>query len=102
MTSTDVGLTVETFWSNTHRLPGTPLTQLSFHNALLLSAIGGFRPGTVRTLHFWQFAVAALRNPKNREETQIVVTVNIMRNKVKEKSKTGRSKHGERYVEYPF
>ncbi|KAI0804888.1 hypothetical protein GGR55DRAFT_304735 [Xylaria sp. FL0064] len=94
MTSTDVGVKLQTLWSRANDIPCNPETRVSFHAIILLAAIGGFRPGTLLHLTYSQFHVAVVRDPTNSARTQIVVTVNIKRNKIKETAKTSRARNG--------
>ncbi|KAJ3573686.1 hypothetical protein NPX13_g4609 [Xylaria arbuscula] len=94
MTSTDIGVKLQTLWSRANDIPCNPETRVSFHAIILLAAIGGFRPGTLLHLTYSQFHVAVVRDPTNSARTQIVVTVNIKRNKIKETAKTSRARNG--------
>ncbi|KAI0190543.1 hypothetical protein F4808DRAFT_465646 [Astrocystis sublimbata] len=81
MKGTDVGVTLHTLWSRADDIPYNPDTRVSFHAIILLAAIGGFRP-------------AVARDPINRTRTQVVMTINIKRNKIKETAKTSRARNG--------
>ncbi|KAI6082452.1 hypothetical protein F4821DRAFT_247161 [Hypoxylon rubiginosum] len=94
MTSTDVGVALDTLWLRANDIPCKPITRVSFHAMVLLAAIGGFRPGTLVNLTYSQFQVAVLRHPDNPARTTIVITISIRRNKIKETSKTSRSRAG--------
>ncbi|KAI3326529.1 hypothetical protein HD806DRAFT_410130 [Xylariaceae sp. AK1471] len=94
MTGTDVGVALQTLWSRANDIPCNPETRVSFHAIIVLAAIGGFRPGTLLNLTFSQFQVAVVRNPTNSARTQIVVSINIERNKIKETAKTSRARNG--------
>lgn len=94
MTSTDVDVALDTLWSRSNDISCKPITRVSFHDMVLLAAIGGFRPGTLTGLTYSQFQVAVLRHPDNPARTKIIVTVSIRRNKIKETSKTSRSRAG--------
>ncbi|KAI1093468.1 hypothetical protein F5B19DRAFT_482691 [Rostrohypoxylon terebratum] len=80
MASTDVDVALDTLWSCSNDIPCRPITRVSFHAMVLLAAIGGFRPGR------------RLRDPKSPARTKIIVTISIRRNKIKETSKTSRSR----------
>ncbi|RYP64095.1 hypothetical protein DL771_008954 [Monosporascus sp. 5C6A] len=75
MTSIDVDVALYTLWSRASDIPCKPVTRVSFHANVLLAATGGFRP-------------------EKPTRTKVVVTVNIKRNKIKETSKTSRSRNG--------
>ncbi|TGJ78353.1 hypothetical protein E0Z10_g10409 [Xylaria hypoxylon] len=94
ITGTDVGVTLQTLWSRANDIPCNPETRVSFHAIILLAAIGGFRPGTLLNLTYSQFHVTVVRDPTNSARTQIVVTINIKRNKIKETAKTSRARNG--------
>ncbi|KAI0388289.1 hypothetical protein F5Y17DRAFT_463852 [Xylariaceae sp. FL0594] len=94
MTGTNVGVILQTLWSRVNDIPCNPETRVSFHAIILPAAIGGFRPGTLLDLTYSQFHVAVVRDPTNSVRTQIVVTINIKRNKIKETTKTSRARNG--------
>jgi hypothetical protein len=94
MTSTDVDVVLKTLWLRADVIRCEPETRVSFHSIVLLAAIGGFRPGTLRSLKYSQFQVAVVRDPANRAKTKIVMTVYIKRNKIKETAKTSRARNG--------
>ncbi|KAI1409856.1 hypothetical protein F5Y13DRAFT_192862 [Hypoxylon sp. FL1857] len=94
MTGTDVGVILQTLWSRANDIPCRPQTRVSFHAILLLAATGGFRPGTLLGLAFSQFEVAVVRDPTDSARTQIVVSIRIERNKIKETAKTSRARNG--------
>ncbi len=96
MTGTDVGVILQTLWSRANDIPCKPETRASFHAILLLAATGGFRPGTLLGLTFSQFQVAVVRDPTDPARTQIVVSISIERNKIKETAKTSRARNGGR------
>lgn len=94
MTSTDVHLFLVTLWERADVICTKPQTRVSFHSKCLLAAIGGFRRGMLSGMKYSQFRVAALRDPKDRLRTKIVVTIKIRRNKIKKTAETGRERNG--------
>ncbi|KAI1321134.1 hypothetical protein F5Y16DRAFT_413825 [Xylariaceae sp. FL0255] len=94
MTGTDVGVIFQTLWSKADDILYQPNTRLFFYAIILLSATSGFRPGTLLNLTFSQFQVAIVRDPTDPARTQIVVSISIEKNKVKETAKTSRARNG--------
>ncbi|KAI3400990.1 hypothetical protein diail_1198 [Diaporthe ilicicola] len=53
-TAEDIALVLRTLWTRAEDIPCDPVTRVSFHNTLLLGAIGGFRPGVLENLKYRQ------------------------------------------------
>lgn len=94
MTSTDIARVIRTLWIRANAIPCEPITRVSFHAILQLAGVGGFRPGTLENLRYRQFEVQVLRHPKEWTRSQVVITISINRNKIKERSKTSRLRDG--------
>ncbi|KAJ9131259.1 hypothetical protein NKR19_g9595 [Coniochaeta hoffmannii] len=81
-TAEDIIVVLLTLYHRAEDIPApTPITRISFHAALLISAAGGCRPGMVMGLKCKHFALSMVRDPKDKARTRIVVTVTIPRNK---------------------
>jgi hypothetical protein len=94
MTSTDVDVALKTLWLRADVISCYSQTRVSFHFIILLAVIGGFRPGTLLALKFFQFQVGVVRDPENHASTKIVITCRTERNKIKETTKTSRVRYG--------
>lgn len=94
MTSTDIYVLLTTLWSRSRDISCDPNTRINFHAFLLLSAIGGFRRGTVLEVGYDQLRVVVVRDPENTSRRRIVVSITIKRNKIKKAAMTSRLRNG--------
>lgn len=72
-------------WVKAAYIPCTPFTRLCVHVIDLLSALGGFRPKSLRTMKFSQFQLAFITLPGGR--TRLACEVRIKRIKFKRRQK---------------
>jgi hypothetical protein len=59
-------------------------TRISFHADVLLSAMGGFRPGCLGKVCYKDIVLSILRNPQHPSKVKHAATVTIKRNKPKD------------------
>lgn len=79
-TPEDVVLLLQTLWNRAEHIPCNPLTRISFHNMILLAAIGGFRPGVLLNLKYSQIGLKLVLDPRTKT-TRLVVDFTLFQNK---------------------
>ncbi|KAI0399797.1 hypothetical protein F4802DRAFT_587765 [Xylaria palmicola] len=82
MTANDVMVLLVTLWTQARHIPCEPLTRVSFHTAVLMAAIGGFRPGELLPLKYNQVRFELVQDPKDPSQTRLVVSIQIRHSKV--------------------
>ncbi|KAK7448730.1 hypothetical protein Landi51_06406 [Colletotrichum acutatum] len=80
-TAEDITLYLDVLWRRAMDVRCSPKTRIAFHAVLLLSSIGGFRPGTLMQMPFSQVQLAVVRDPLDKSRTQLVATFTIYQNK---------------------
>lgn len=80
-TAEDITLYLDVLWRRAMDVRCSPKTRIAFHAVLLLSSIGGFRPGTLMQMPFSQVQLAVVRDPLDKSKTQLVATFTIYQNK---------------------
>ncbi|KAL2289652.1 hypothetical protein FJTKL_01892 [Diaporthe vaccinii] len=79
-TAEDIALVLRTLWTRAEDIPCDPVTQVSFHNTVLLGGICGFRPGVLENLKYRQVALLVLRDPRTQRK-RIVASFTVRQNK---------------------
>lgn len=92
-TAEDIIAILRTLWDRAEDIPASPLTRVCFHAVVLLSALGGFRPGAVLNLLYKDFTPAVVRDPDSLNKCKLMITVTVKRNKIKECTRTTRNKN---------
>ena len=59
-------------------------TRVSFHTNLLLSAMGGFRPGCLGKVRYRDLMLSIMRDPRDGAKMKHATTLTIRRNKMKD------------------
>jgi hypothetical protein len=83
-TDKDVIVILRTLWERAADLGIDPDTRISFHANVLLSAMGGFRPGCLGDMRYKDFVLSILRDPRDRSKMKHAATITIKRNKIKD------------------
>ncbi|CAJ2503213.1 Uu.00g106070.m01.CDS01 [Anthostomella pinea] len=65
MTPEDIMVLLGTFWTQARHIPCLPQTRVTFHCAILIAGIDGFRPGEVMNLKYRQVAFELVRDPRD-------------------------------------
>lgn len=91
-TSDDIVVLLQIFWKCAALIRCKPITRCSFHNMLLLGAIGGFRPGVLKNIKYRDVCLALVRIPKE-EGRRLVATFTLHQNKRKASSVQTNQKH---------
>lgn len=73
----DVVLMLSVLWLRGEHIRCTPKSQLAFHSAILLAAIGGFRPASVMNLTYDHVEFFWHRNPEKPSETSLTATIKV-------------------------
>ncbi|KAK2006506.1 hypothetical protein LZ32DRAFT_622904 [Colletotrichum eremochloae] len=79
-TAEDITRQLDTLWRRAIDIRCSPSVRVAFHAILLLSSIGGFRPGTLMNITYKQIGLAVVRDPVTNR-THLVVTVRVVQNK---------------------
>ena len=80
-TDQDVVLFLSTLWGSAHVIPCEPDSRLAMHTAVLMEAIGGFRPREILGMPYRDVELAVVRDPESRDRTRLVATFTVKRNK---------------------
>ncbi|KAF3763129.1 hypothetical protein M406DRAFT_331693 [Cryphonectria parasitica EP155] len=78
-TAEDIILLIRTLWQQSIDIPCAPIIRIAFHLVVLLSGIGGFRPGCLMDLKYSQIALDLMLDSKG--ERRLVATFTIYQNK---------------------
>ncbi|KAI1385771.1 uncharacterized protein F4822DRAFT_432624 [Hypoxylon trugodes] len=92
MTPEDIMILLRTLWRQARHINATGWTRLAFHGAVLISGIGGFRPGEVVNLTYRQVAFELVRDPLDSSRRRLVASITIVHSKQME-SRIQRSQH---------
>lgn len=84
-TPSAVRTVLHNLWMKAAYIPCIPLMRLYVHVIILLSALGGFRPKSLRTIKFSQFQLGFINLPGGR--TKLACEVRIKRIKIKQRQK---------------
>ncbi|KAI0965360.1 hypothetical protein F4678DRAFT_485319 [Xylaria arbuscula] len=76
-------LTLEQTFEKKEITPNNVMTCVAFHTAVLIAAIGGFRPGVFMWLKYKQVRFKLLQDPRDPSKRQLVATIQIRHNKQK-------------------
>jgi hypothetical protein len=82
MTSTGVIVILRSLSTHSQHIPCDRKTRVSAHANFLMMAVGGFRPKALLGLTYTDLKVVVLRNPSDRADSRIVITVKIKRVKI--------------------
>jgi hypothetical protein len=82
-TAEDVIIILRTLWERAAELRIDVQTRIAFHANVLLSAMGGLRPGTLGKVRYRDVLVSVLRDPMDNTKLKHTATVTIPRNKLK-------------------
>lgn len=85
MTSDDIIVLLKAFWTRGLDISCTPSLRLAFHSVILMSGIGGFRPGVLMGLKYSNVRLGLVRDPGDRVKRRLVVHIKIEQNKQKTK-----------------
>lgn len=80
-TAEDILLILSTLWKRGSSIRITPRTRASFHSAVLIAAVGGFRMGVVTELTYRQVQFAIIRV---QGTPQLIATLTLKQNKRQE------------------
>ncbi|KAF6821138.1 hypothetical protein CPLU01_12565 [Colletotrichum plurivorum] len=80
-TAEDITLYLDTLWRRAEDIPCSPSIRIAFHAVMLLSAVGGFRPGTLMELPYRQIQLVVVRDPLEKTKTRLVANITIFQNK---------------------
>lgn len=83
ITPDDIMVLLGTLWTQARHIPCTPQTRISFHTAVLMAAIGGFRPGELMLLKYNQVQFELLRDPRDPSKRRLVASIQIRHSKQK-------------------
>jgi hypothetical protein len=83
-TSEDTIVVLRTLWERASDLAIDAETRIAFHANVLLSAMGGFRPGCLGKIRYRDILLSILRDPRDRSKMKHVSTISIKRNKMKD------------------
>jgi hypothetical protein len=97
-TADDVIVILRTLWERAADLAIDAETRISFHANVLLSAMGGFRPGCLDKVRYRDLVLSILRDPRDRSTMKHVSTITIQRNKLKDSLSASKD---DRYVTPP-
>ncbi|KAI0976370.1 hypothetical protein F4678DRAFT_416827 [Xylaria arbuscula] len=86
MTPDDVMVLLSTLWAQARHIPCTPQIRIAFHTAVLIAAIGGFRPGVLMALKYKHVQFELLQDPKDPSQRRLVASIEIEHNKQETKS----------------
>lgn len=75
---------LRTLWERAADLAIDAKTRVSFHANVLLSAMGGFRPGCLSKARYRDAMLSIIRDPRDRAKIKHVATLTIGRNKMKD------------------
>lgn len=81
MTSTDVISLCHTLWTGAEHIRCAPQSRLSFHLAVLICAMGGFRPGVVLGLTYGSVKLELVRDPTHPKQRTLVAHIAAEHNK---------------------
>lgn len=73
----DIVQMLSVLWLRGEHIPCTSRTRLAFHSALLLAAIGGFRPGSVMNVPYKDVQFYWHRHPKTPNSTSLTAAITI-------------------------
>lgn len=73
----DVVLILSVLWLRGEHIRCTPTTRLAFHSAVLLAAIGGFRPASLMDLPYSNVKLYWHRHPKTPSKTSLTAAITI-------------------------
>ncbi|KAK1975228.1 hypothetical protein LZ30DRAFT_638987 [Colletotrichum cereale] len=79
-TAEDITRQLDTLWRRAVDIRCSANVRVAFHAILLLSSIGGFRPGALMNIKYKQIGLAVVRDPATHR-THLVVTVRVVQNK---------------------
>lgn len=79
-TPEDIAVVLKTLWLRAEDIPCSPVVRLAFHGVVLLSGLGGFRPGVLMSLKYSQVALDLVVDPKDGQ-TRLVITFTLYQNK---------------------
>ena len=77
-------MVLRTLWERAAELGIDTDTRVSFHADVLLSAMGGFRPGCLGKLCYRDVMLSIMRDPRDRAKMKHAATLTIGRNKMKD------------------
>jgi Protein of unknown function (DUF3435) len=75
---------LRTLWERAADIGIDAETRISFHANILLSAMGGFRPGCLGKVRYKDVELSVLRDPQHPSKLKHAATVTIKRNKLKD------------------
>ncbi|KAK6205733.1 hypothetical protein LQW54_008313 [Pestalotiopsis sp. IQ-011] len=94
MTSDDIIVLLTAFWTRGADVACTPSIRLAFHTLVLLSGIGGFRPGVLMDLSYSNVRIGLVRDPGDRAKVKLVAHIKIKHNK----QETNKVRHDQKDV----
>jgi len=83
-TSEDVIVILRTLWERSAELGISIPSRIAFHANLLLSAMGGFRPGCLGKVYYKDVVLSVIRDPQDHTKRRYAATITVRRNKMKE------------------
>jgi hypothetical protein len=83
VTAEDVIIILRTLWERAAKLGIDIKTRITFHTNVLLSAIGGFRPGTLGRVRYRDILLSVLQDLLEATKLKHASTITIPRNKLK-------------------
>lgn len=90
--SDDIAVLLQVFWQCAALIQCKPVTRCSFHNMLLLGAIGSFRPGVLKNIKYCDVCLDPVRIP-GMQEKKLVATFTLYQNKKKAAAVQADQKH---------
>ena len=90
-TDKDGILILQTLWERAADLGIDAKTRISFHANVLLSAMGGFRPGCLGKVCYKDIGLSILRDPRRPLKMKHASTITIKRNKLKDSLSVSKS-----------
>ena len=83
-TTEDAVVVLRTLWERAAELGIDPESRLAFHANVLMSAMGGFRPGCLAKLRYKDVTITILRDPLNHSRVKYAATISIYWNRLED------------------
>ena len=77
MTSEDVLAILDTLWTRADGIICSPKQRVSFHSAVVLGGLGGWRPASLLGIKYKDVEIGWLRDPRDMSRTWPVASITI-------------------------